>query len=77
MRQKDALASENTVLNKLAEKQQQKVEAANEIQRSLQAQLVRLSLCSSPLPSSFNLLVVTNMAPPPFSASHPVERMLI
>ncbi|GAA5857751.1 hypothetical protein JCM8547_005970 [Rhodosporidiobolus lusitaniae] len=39
MRQKDALTNENAVLNKLAEKQQQKVEAANEVQRSLSAQL--------------------------------------
>ncbi|GAA6018504.1 hypothetical protein JCM10207_007199 [Rhodosporidiobolus poonsookiae] len=39
MRQKDALANENAVLTKLAEKQQQKVEAANEIQRSIAQQL--------------------------------------
>lgn len=40
MRQKDALANENAVLNKLVEKQQQKVEAANELQQSLTEQLV-------------------------------------
>ncbi|GAA6032403.1 hypothetical protein JCM8097_008157 [Rhodosporidiobolus ruineniae] len=39
MRQKDAIASENTVLTKLAEKQQQKVDAANEIHRSISGQL--------------------------------------
>ncbi|GAA5936008.1 hypothetical protein JCM10213_002177 [Rhodosporidiobolus nylandii] len=39
MRQKDALSNENNVLTKLAEKQQQKVEAANELQRSLAGQL--------------------------------------
>ena len=42
MRQKDALANENAVLNKLVEKQQQKVEAANELQQSLTEQLVSL-----------------------------------
>ncbi|GAA5830964.1 hypothetical protein JCM5353_004455 [Sporobolomyces roseus] len=39
MRQKDALVSENTVLTKLAEKQQQKVESASEAQHSLSTQL--------------------------------------
>ena len=42
MRQKDALASENTVLTKLAEKQQQKVESASEVQHSLSTQLVSI-----------------------------------
>lgn len=40
MRQKDALTNENAVLNKLAERQQQKIEAANELQRSLAQQVV-------------------------------------
>ncbi|GAA5973856.1 hypothetical protein JCM11641_003195 [Rhodosporidiobolus odoratus] len=39
MRQRDALSQENTVLTKLAERQQQKVEAASELQRSLLGQL--------------------------------------
>lgn len=42
MRQKDALANENAVLNKLVEKQQLKVEAANELQQSLTEQLVSI-----------------------------------
>lgn len=40
MRQKDALTNENAMLNKLVEKQQQKVEAANEQQQLLTQQLV-------------------------------------
>ncbi|BGO91969.1 hypothetical protein NBRC10512_001078 [Rhodotorula toruloides] len=39
MRQVDALKNENAVLNKLAEKQQQKVEAAAELHRSIAQQL--------------------------------------
>ncbi|GAA5960486.1 hypothetical protein JCM21900_000115, partial [Sporobolomyces salmonicolor] len=39
MRQKDALVSENAVLTKLAEKQQQKVESSTEQQHSLGQQL--------------------------------------
>ncbi|GAA5932035.1 E3 ubiquitin-protein ligase BRE1 [Sporobolomyces koalae] len=39
MRQKDALTNENTVLTKLAEKQQQKVESVSELQHSLTQQL--------------------------------------
>lgn len=39
MRQKDALAAENTVLTKLAEKQQRVVDAAKEMQHSLGDQL--------------------------------------
>lgn len=76
MRQKDALANENTVLNKLAEKQQQKVEAANEIQRSLQGQLVRFEFLLPPLsflptsPSStFSFLHRTSLAAHPLSSS--------
>ncbi|GAA5987856.1 hypothetical protein JCM10908_007246 [Rhodotorula pacifica] len=42
MRQKDALMNENSVLNKLVEKQQQKVEAANELQQSLTQQLTSI-----------------------------------
>lgn len=42
MRQKDSLVSENSVLNKLAEKQQQKIEAAADAQRAISQQLVRL-----------------------------------
>ncbi|CEQ41340.1 SPOSA6832_03051 [Sporobolomyces salmonicolor] len=49
MRQKDALVSENAVLTKLAEKQQQKVESSTEQQHSLGQQLVRhLLSVSSP-----------------------------
>ncbi|GAA5838520.1 hypothetical protein JCM3766R1_006001 [Sporobolomyces carnicolor] len=39
MRQKDSLVSENAVLTKLAERQQHKVETANEMQHSLSEQL--------------------------------------
>ncbi|GAA5893424.1 hypothetical protein JCM6882_008029 [Rhodosporidiobolus microsporus] len=39
MRQKDAIANENNVLTKLAEKQQHKVESATEVQRSIAGQL--------------------------------------
>ncbi|GAA5911739.1 uncharacterized protein JCM6883_001252 [Sporobolomyces salmoneus] len=39
MRQKESLVSENAVLTKLAEKQQQKVETANEMHHSLSEQL--------------------------------------
>lgn len=41
MRQKDALASENAVLTKLAEKQQRAVEGGADLQHSLGVQLVR------------------------------------
>lgn len=50
MRQKDALVSENTVLTKLAEKQQQKVESASEAQHSLSTQLV-----SNPIPCQLSI----------------------
>lgn len=43
MRQKDSLVSENAVLTKLAERQQHKVETANEMQHNLSEQLVSLS----------------------------------
>ncbi|GAA6058899.1 hypothetical protein JCM10212_002851 [Sporobolomyces blumeae] len=39
MRQKDALENENAILTKLAEKQQQKVDQASEVQHELQVQL--------------------------------------
>ncbi|GAA5879038.1 hypothetical protein JCM3774_004477 [Rhodotorula dairenensis] len=42
MRQKDALVNENAMLNKLVEKQQQKVEAANEQQQLLTQQLTQI-----------------------------------
>lgn len=41
MRQKDALGGEAAVLQKLAEKQQQKIESQAEVQRALGQQLVR------------------------------------
>lgn len=40
MRQKDAIAAENTVLTKLAEKQQRAVDGVNDLQHSLNTQLV-------------------------------------
>ncbi|GJN91021.1 hypothetical protein Rhopal_004035-T1 [Rhodotorula paludigena] len=41
MRQKDSLVSENSVLNKLAEKQQQKIEVAADAQRAISQQLTQ------------------------------------
>lgn len=41
MRQKDAIAAENAVLSKLAEKQQRAVDSATDLQHSLGVQLVR------------------------------------
>lgn len=52
MRQKEALAAENTVLTKLAEKQQRAVEGAHELQTTTGQQVVRLVLLLPWFPTS-------------------------